>query len=107
MNHVYKGLGIFNNRYRDNFSANDFEQNYNFGRIFDTPYYFGFNANKRPERPSLDMFGLSEYPKESELDYRDIMITVDSSKRCLRFLDNIGKEFYFSFLGQHDTNSIS
>lgn len=99
LNHVYKGLGIFNNRYRDNFSANDFEQNYNFGRIFDTPYYFGFNANKRPERPSLDMFGLSEYPKESELDYRDIMITVDSSKRCLRFLDNIGKEFYFSFLG--------
>ncbi|WP_241154179.1 hypothetical protein [Streptococcus tangpeifui] len=99
LNHVYKGLGIFNNRYRENFFVSDFEQNYNFGEILDIPYYFGFNANKRPEHPSFDVLGLSEYSKESKLDYRDITITVDNSKKCLRFLDNHGKEFYFSFLG--------
>lgn len=99
LNHVYKGYGIFNNRYRDSFKEDDFETQYGFENVFDIPYYFGFNANKRPEKPSFDVLGLSSYGSDANITYKDISIVADDSHRNLRFLDKNNKTFHFSFLG--------
>lgn len=96
VNHVYKGYGVFSNRYKNNII--DFSSNSDYGcsNLLDIPYYFGFNANERPLRKAFDPLNLGEYDFNN-ICYRDI--TIKPNKNKISFYDNDNVEFHFSFLG--------
>lgn len=97
INHVYKGYGIFNNRYRNNFENINFENEYGFKKILDIPYYFGFNANQRIERSFFDPLENSEFD-DIGISFRNISIRPNDNS-SLSFFDKEKNEFYYSFLG--------
>ncbi|RSJ47862.1 hypothetical protein D8814_10890 [Streptococcus gordonii] len=99
INHVYKGYGIFTNRYKDNFEEGVFEEEFGFDKIYDIPYDFGFNANGRPDKESFDIYNLKSQASNSFINYRDIKVERHEVQKRLKFLKKDGSEFYYSFLG--------
>ena len=99
INHVYKGYGIFTNRYKDNFEEGVFEEEFGFDKIYDIPYDFGFNANSRPDKESFDIYNLKSQASNSFINYRDIKVERHEVQKRLKFLKKDGSEFYYSFLG--------
>ena len=99
VNHVYKGYGIFTNRYKDNFEDGIFEDRFGFDKICDIPYDFGFNANSRPNTESFDIYNLKNKINSNFMNYKDIKIDRHEVQKRLKFMKKDGSEFYFSFLG--------
>lgn len=99
VNHVYKGYGIFNNRYRHNFNTKNFEQNYGFTNLVDIPYNFGFNANSRPKRRYFDALNLSYFRDDIDVSYKDISIVADNQHQNLKFLTASKEQLNLTFLG--------
>lgn len=98
VNHIYKGYGIFNRRYRSNFPTEKFENNYGHARLLDMPYHFGFNANSRSCEKVFDPLNQTRGYHELGISYPEILIKPDESKKNLRFFLQ-KEEVFLSFLG--------
>ncbi|WP_349584928.1 hypothetical protein [Leuconostoc citreum] len=91
LNHLYKGIGTFNRRYRGNYSGFNFKEDYLPLKIYDFPYTFGFNANKR------------RFTNENTFDDLvkggDIVLVCDTKSSAVYFENDKGEKCSFSFLG--------
>lgn len=55
LNHIYKGYGVFNRRFRQNYKDQNFNDKYGINQLLDFGYNFGFNADNRKIQNVFDL----------------------------------------------------
>jgi hypothetical protein len=99
VNHVYKGYGVFNRRYQQNYANFNFEEKYGVGEILDMPYNFGFNANCRKINNALELGYVPSVDAINIKDWRKLKIRNDEIHQRIRFYDQNDHEIFPSYLG--------
>lgn len=96
VNHTYKGYGVFNRRYRNNYSDINFDESYGLeNNIYDVDQQFGFNVNDRPINQKVSMAWDST---SGDININDLLVDVNKKSNELNFFYK-DKVVHPNFLG--------